>query len=43
VDGAVKIIVDSAWTGNIGDGKIFISTINSAVKIRTGEQGESII
>ena len=43
VDAAVKIIVDSAWTGNIGDGKIFISTINSAVKIRTGEQGESII
>ena len=43
VDAAVKIIADSARTGNIGDGKIFISTINSAVKIRTGEQGEEAI
>jgi len=43
VDETVKIIVDSAWTGQIGDGKIFISTIDSAIKIRTGEQGEPAI
>ena len=43
VDETVRIIVDSARTGEIGDGKIFISTIDSAVKIRTGEQGETVI
>jgi len=43
VDETVKIIVDSARTGEIGDGKIFISSIDSAVKIRTGEQGETIL
>ena len=43
VDETVKIIMDSARTGQIGDGKIFISTIDSAIKVRTGEQGENII
>lgn len=43
VDETVKIIIDSARTGEIGDGKIFISKVDSAVKIRTGEQGETIL
>ncbi len=43
VDETVKIIVDSARTGKIGDGKIFITSIDSAIKIRTGEQGETVI
>lgn len=39
----VEIIEKSAKTGNIGDGKIFISTIEEVVRIRTGEKGESAI
>src|SRR5436190_5512758 len=37
---AVAAIVKSARTGKIGDGKIFVSTIDSAVRIRTEEKGE---
>ena len=36
-------IIQEARTGNIGDGKIFISTIDEAIKIRTGEKGKSAI
>jgi nitrogen regulatory protein PII 1 len=36
---AVKIIEDSARTGNIGDGKIFVSTVEEAYTIRTGARG----
>jgi len=39
----VKIIQQKAHTGKIGDGKIFISTIDDAVRIRTGETGDSAI
>jgi nitrogen regulatory protein P-II 1 len=37
---AVEAIVKSAKTGKIGDGKVFISTIEEAVRIRTEEKGE---
>ena len=37
VDKVVDAIVGSAKTGQIGDGKIFVSTIDQAVRIRTGE------
>ena len=37
------LIMDNAKTGDIGDGKIFISSIESAVRIRTGEKGESAL
>jgi len=37
---AVDIISNAARTGNIGDGKIFISAIEDAVRVRTGERGE---
>ena len=37
LDLAVKAIKDAAHTGKIGDGKIFISTIDSVIRVRTGE------
>ncbi len=37
---AVKALADSAQTGRIGDGKIFVSPLEEAVRIRTGERGE---
>ncbi len=38
-----EAIEKSAKTGNIGDGKIFISPVEEAVRIRTGEKGETAI
>jgi len=43
VDGIVKAITESARSGKIGDGKIFISPMDEAIRIRTGEQGESVL
>lgn len=40
VDAAVDAIVKSARTGKIGDGKVFVSSIEEAVRIRTEEKGE---
>jgi len=42
-DAAVAAIVKAAKTGKIGDGKVFISTIEEAVRIRTDERGDSAI
>lgn len=39
----IKLIIDNAKTGEIGDGKIFISSIEDAIRIRTGEKGESAL
>lgn len=39
VDQAVEAIMQAARTGRIGDGKIFISTVDEAIRIRTGETG----
>jgi len=39
VDQAVEAILRAARTGRIGDGKIFISTVDEAIRIRTGETG----
>jgi len=39
LDKALASIQDAAKTGRIGDGKIFISTIEDAIRIRTGENG----
>lgn len=39
VEKAVEIIADTAKTGQIGDGKIFVHSIDQAVRIRTGEAG----
>jgi nitrogen regulatory protein P-II 1 len=43
VDVAVKAIIKSAKTGKIGDGKIFVTAIDEAIRIRTDERGESAI
>src|SRR5208283_1427192 len=40
VDQAVAVIVKSARTGKIGDGKVFVSTIDEAIRIRTEERGD---
>jgi nitrogen regulatory protein P-II 1 len=37
------MIVKTAQTGQIGDGKIFVSTLENAIRIRTGEQGEDAL
>jgi nitrogen regulatory protein P-II 1 len=39
----VEITLETAHTGEIGDGKIFISTVEEAVRIRTGERGEAAL
>jgi nitrogen regulatory protein P-II 1 len=43
VESAVSAIVKAAKTGAIGDGKIFVSTIDEAIRIRTQESGEKAI
>lgn len=40
---AISIILNSAKTGQVGDGKIFISTIDEAIRVRTEETGESAL
>lgn len=35
-----EIIMGSARTGNIGDGKIFVMPVEDAIRVRTGERGE---
>jgi nitrogen regulatory protein PII len=43
VTGAVDAIVKAAKTGKIGDGKVFVSTIENAIRIRTEETGEQAV
>ena len=43
VDAIVKAIIDNARTGEIGDGKIFIIPVENAIRVRTGEQGNTAI
>jgi nitrogen regulatory protein P-II 1 len=43
LDDAVAAIVKAAKTGKIGDGKVFISTVEEAVRIRTEETGEGAV
>lgn len=42
-DEAVRAIVKAAKTGKIGDGKVFVSAVEKAVRIRTGEIDESAV
>lgn len=42
-DQVVEAIQNAAQTGRIGDGKIFISTIDEAIRIRTGERGDEAV
>ncbi|NNE83137.1 MAG: P-II family nitrogen regulator [Alphaproteobacteria bacterium] len=40
---AIEAIQEAAHTGRIGDGKIFVSTIDEAIRIRTGERGADAV
>ena len=39
VDAAIDAIIKAAYTGKIGDGKIFVMAVEQAIRIRTGESG----
>jgi nitrogen regulatory protein PII len=43
VDRAIEAINNAARTGKIGDGKIFVTTVEQAVRIRTGETGSEAL
>ena len=43
LDRAIEAIMKAAQTGRIGDGKIFVSTIEGVIRIRTGETGADAI
>jgi nitrogen regulatory protein P-II 1 len=40
---AVEAVLEAAQTGEIGDGKVFVSSVEEAVRIRTGERGEGAL
>jgi nitrogen regulatory protein P-II 1 len=40
VERVVQIITKAAWTGNIGDGKIFVLPVDDAIRVRTNERGD---
>lgn len=43
VEKVVNTIVEAGRTGNIGDGKIFISPVEEVIRVRTGERGEGVL
>ncbi|MCY4336415.1 MAG: P-II family nitrogen regulator [Litoreibacter sp.] len=43
VEGAIEAIISAAKTDKIGDGKIFVSSVEQAIRIRTGEAGEDAL
>jgi nitrogen regulatory protein P-II 1 len=43
VDRAIEAITQAARTGRIGDGKIFVSTVDEVIRIRTGEKGRDAV
>lgn len=43
VDTAISVIMDAARTEKIGDGKIFVTPVEQAIRIRTGEDGETAL
>jgi len=43
VDGVIEAVVKAARTGKIGDGKIFVSEVQQAIRIRTGESGDAAL
>ena len=43
VERAIEAIVKAARTGKIGDGKIFVTSVEQVVRIRTGESGEAAV
>jgi nitrogen regulatory protein P-II 1 len=43
VDQSVEAIVGAAWTGEVGDGRVFVYDVEASVRIRTGERGEETV
>ncbi|NNM67146.1 MAG: P-II family nitrogen regulator [Spirochaetales bacterium] len=43
IEKVIDVIVTTAYTGNVGDGKIFISDVKDAVRVRTKDRGESAV
>ena len=43
VDAVLKLIKQSIYTGMVGDGKIFISTVDECIRIRTDETGDAAL
>ncbi len=43
VDDVISTMLENAQTGEVGDGKIFVSTVENVYRIRTGESGEDIL
>jgi nitrogen regulatory protein P-II 1 len=43
VERAIEAVIKAARTGKIGDGKIFVTTVEQVVRIRTGESGEAAV
>lgn len=43
LEAAMQAIAEAAHTGEIGDGKIFVSEVSEAIRIRTGERGEAAL
>jgi nitrogen regulatory protein PII len=43
LEGVIELIVDNARTGRVGDGKIFVTELVEAIRVRTGERGEAAI
>lgn len=43
VDKVVATIIEAARTGHIGDGKIFVTPVSDAIRVRTGERGEAAL
>jgi nitrogen regulatory protein P-II 1 len=42
-DKVIDVIIEAARTGAIGDGKIFVSPVAQAIRIRTGEKGDAVL
>ena len=43
MDDVIEVILQSARTGDVGDGKIFVSDVEEVIRIRTGEQGSDAV
>ena len=43
LDDIIDIIIDNARTGEVGDGKIFVSDVEEVIRIRTGERGNKAV
>jgi len=43
LDSAIEMILNTASTGKIGDGKIFVTDLEQVIRVRTGETGDSVL